>query len=155
MEEGVMHILALDPGQTVGWASFYSEAPQPYTYTSGEVPVKAIWSLMEQATSICNLDVLIYESFELIDSTFPNLAPVECIGVIKEWAHQYNVKLEHQTAQEAKLFWTDERLKEYGVYNKGKRHGNDAMRHLMYYLHFRMNKPLKKTRVDPWEVIHG
>jgi len=39
-------------------------------------------------------------------------------------------------AQHAKQWWTDEKLKRFGIYPKGLKHGRDALRHLLYYMLF-------------------
>jgi hypothetical protein len=39
-------------------------------------------------------------------------------------------------AQQAKAFWTDEKLKLVGLYEPGMKHARDALRHLLYLICF-------------------
>jgi hypothetical protein len=133
-------ILALDPGKTVGWARF--EKPNNRDgYKSGEVSSDRLWVLLESIKLKAPLKelVLIVEQFTLRRLPKIDLSAVEAIGVIKEWCRQNNyTQVRWQTPAQAKHFWTDSRLKKFKVYRPGKPHAMDAMRHLMYFMHFKM-----------------
>ena len=57
-----------------------------------------------------------------------------------------------QTAQNAKKFMTDERLKEWGMWEKGKRHARDAIRHGCFWLAFTQFKAQTDTDTPDEEL---
>lgn len=143
-----MILLALDPGRTIGWAAINLEAPQGSTYRSGQIRQEELWVVLSTLNPFGEElpSKIIYESFKLRHTPrFPDLSPVECIGVIKQWCLLNHVHAVAQSPAQAKHFWTDDRLKQFQVYRRGKPHANDAMRHLMYYIHFTMQRPISKS----------
>lgn len=134
----MLFIVALDPGETTGWASF-SPSHERDGYKSGEWHYDQVWEGIT-APQVFNKPItrLVYESFKLREANphAVNLTPVEVIGVIKLAARIHKIKLVPQTPSEGKGFWSDDRLKEFQLYKAGKPHANDAMRHLLHYLHF-------------------
>jgi len=131
----MMTIIALDPGRTVGWATFKKPNARD-GYKSGQIKWDATWSLLDSALIETHDIHLVVESFKHRQLPKIDYTPVEVIGVVKEWARQNDVNITWQTPSQAKFFWTDERLKDYTLYRPGKPHANDAMRHLLYYLNF-------------------
>lgn len=136
-----MYIIALDPGGTVGWASF--ESPNNRDgYHSGQFASNETWAALSSVEVFKQKpELLIVESFQY-RSHLPkvDLTPVEVIGVVKEWAVQNEVPIVWQTPAQAKFYFTNERLKELHLHYKGHPHANDAMRHLLYYLNFVLRK---------------
>lgn len=125
-----MSIIALDPGKTVGWAGIAN-----HIY-SGQHSVDELWDFLEYQQPI---ESLVVERFHVRHMGVA-LDPVECIGVIKEWARQNKVIIHWQMPHQAKHFFTDARLREKGLYKKGKPHANDAVRHLLYYKKFTLRE---------------
>jgi hypothetical protein len=141
---GLMLLLALDPGFTTGWAMFRKPNNRD-GYTSGQVKGGIViydWLMGFIAAEAFDMpmpDLIIYETFKYRQLPKADLTPVEAIGVIKLFAKQYNIPLHDQNPAQAvgeKAFWSDDRLKHLGLYQVGKVHANDAMRHLLYYLGF-------------------
>ena len=131
-----MRLLALDPGRTVGWAAF-DKGASGERYHSGQVKDDQVWHLLESSKlNLKGLDLLIVESFKYRQLPKADLTPVEVIGIVKEWARQFQVDVTWQTPSQAKFFFTDDRIKKLGLYQPGKPHAMDAMRHLLYYLGF-------------------
>jgi len=134
-----VRILWLDPGGTVGWANF-QKPNQRDGYTSGQFDHSETWDQLNLAFELWNIDLLGYESFQYRNNLpRADLTPVENIGVIQEWARQHHVETYSQVPGQAvgkQAFFTDDRLKVLGLYKPGKKHANDAMRHLLYYLSF-------------------
>ncbi len=128
-------LLALDPGKTTGWASY---SPEDAAYLRGEVQPDEIWKLLEDTHATINETItkLIVERFVHRSKFKVDLTPVEVIGVVKEWARQTETMIIWQQPSQAKHFFTNDRLKERGVYLAGKPHANDALRHLLYYQDF-------------------
>jgi len=81
-------------------------------------------------------DEYVYETFTITEGTAklsPNSAPMDVIGAIKYVATLGCVRLTAQRPYDAKHFATDDRLKTYGWYTRGRGHSNDASRHLFLY----------------------
>lgn len=124
-----MTIIALDPGKVTGWASWTKSF-----WAVGQVEPDGVWpTLLEDFRDI---ETLIVERFIHRPKFHVDLTPVEIIGIIKQFSWQYGIPIVWQTPSQAKHYFTNEKLKEMGLYTPGKTHGNDAMRHIQYYLEF-------------------
>lgn len=142
-------ILALDPGETTGWATFDGDV----TVTVGQEPTKGVipganWlrSKIEsfedtlKATEIdtdrihirCE-DYRVYE-WKTADHAWSPVHTIRWIGAIELIANDAGHPFSLCMAQHAKGFWTDQKLNHFGINPKGLRHGRDALRHLLYYM---------------------
>jgi hypothetical protein len=144
-------ILALDPGETVGWATVVGGVTKPVEYNAGECSRWQLWALLKSSKFNAErgelLDLVIYEQFLIPYGVRKfDASPIEVIGVIKQWAQLNVVQLEAQKASQAKWFWNDDKLREVYQYREKKPHANDAMRHLLYHIHFKMGTPQMKGR---------
>jgi len=129
-------LLALDPGETTGWAFFkdgeFVEAGQ---FTGNRN--------FEELKSKFNPDVVVFEEFRLFpwkakQLSFNTLPAAQKIGIIL-----YIFKdcfLFKQSPSQVKFFFDDERLKSLDLWPKGVKHGRDAIRHGAYYLVFNKGK---------------
>lgn len=84
-------------------------------------------------------DHLIVESFEYRNMRRDNLELYsrELIGIAHLIDQQSsNIKLHMQTAAQGKGFYSDQKLKAMGTYDRSNRHGRDAMRHLLHWWTF-------------------
>lgn len=137
-------ILALDPGETTGWAVF--------TVVNGNVQLDAAGQIstwpMENAVTNFNylydtfiIDHTVHELYAVYEwkaqdhswSQVPTLRVIGCletICILKDQVYS------SQTAQIAKNFCTDEKLKGWGLWIPGQRHARDAIRHACYWLAF-------------------
>ncbi len=132
-------VLSLDPGVTTGYVIANLQGRR----ISIEVG-QAEWTLMqvfERLREVCinRGSHIVYETFEYRNASRRglNLTPVKIIGVIElmqEWFPSRGFY--PQTAAQGKGFYSDDKLKELGVYVKGKPHGRDATRHLLHWLNF-------------------
>lgn len=139
-----MIILALDPGGTTGMSvcnyvddgvdDFVGEwrfgqiGPQPHH--------EALWTLMADLC-IPGIELrIVCESFEYRNNSRAGLVldSVEYIGIVKLFVARYGVPLTMQTASMGKGFTKDQNIKKLGLWQSGKKHANDATRHLLYYL---------------------
>ena len=126
-----MRVLSIDPGGTTGWVS--NPLVELYGTDHGQLMPEAVWDLL-----------MSYKPTHIVIETFVfrqaksriNLTAVEVIGIVKEWARQFNAKVYEQTPSQAKHYFTDDRLKERGYYYPGMQHARDAARHLLYALEF-------------------
>lgn len=171
--DGSLHILALDPGGTTGWASYSSQIVHDpiceewlFTneqWTHGELGPgphhKKLYDLLSFGDEI-NFHI-VCESFEYRhnkkDSQRENIVldSKEYIGVVKHFEQarlQEHGRVVFQTASEGKGFWFPKKdpakLKKVGLYTPGSMHMNDATAHLLHYLTFKLKNQeyLKKLR---------
>lgn len=127
-----MIVMALDPGKTTGYAVYHDEEIK----SQGQCPTEMVWDLLSNVAP----EVIIYETFQHRRIGNVDLTPVEVIGVLKEWARQHKAKLVLQSGQQAKHYWTNERVRELGAWVAAMPHAVDATRHLLYWVHFGRNK---------------
>jgi hypothetical protein len=136
--EVVVRALALDPGETTGYAFAQISDIIEIGYDQEEMS----HDLLYAALSVWQpFEYLICEDFEYRPGKAKpnlNLYPVELIGVCKLWASWHpKTKLTFQKAAVGKSWWSDDKLKDEGLYIEGVPHGRDAARHLLHWLLFR------------------
>lgn len=137
-------LLALDPGETTGFATFigsertvhWEEIDQIKTWPMAET-VAWLEALFNQQMP----HTVVMESYRVYDwksddHKWSPVNTVQVIGCIQTLCIQRGIPYYFQSAQIAKNFFTDEKLREYGMYLKGVRHGRDATRHGAYFLCF-------------------
>jgi hypothetical protein len=136
------NIIAFDPGVTTGIV-LYSEDE----YTLAEVVgLRSVWDILHEVEP----QTIIFEKFFYQRRDKVDLTPVEVIGVIRLYAHLTNTLLWGQSPQEAKRFWTDDKIKRMGLWEPGKRHATDALRHILHFQVFKLNDTsiLERLRSD-------
>jgi hypothetical protein len=83
---------------------------------------------------------IVYEDFQYrnMPRTGLNLMPVKLIGVIEIFQERYEplVSFTKQSPSTGKTYYSDQRLKDLGVWPKGLKHGRDAIRHLLQWYTF-------------------
>lgn len=130
---------------------------------------RRLWGLLEQWT-VTNT-IIVCESFEYRrnpkDRQRDNIVldSKEYIGVVNLYQQHFehttaprhdgllHLDVVYQTAATGKGFWTDQKLQAVGKFGTPKTkwpHANDAMRHLLHYMVFKMNRqdilvPLKEA----------
>jgi hypothetical protein len=145
-----MIILGLDPGGTTGLALYNTETDRWIVDNVGEPGETEhhgrLWDLLRSLT----FDVCICESFEYrrkeIDKGVAfEIISREYIGLVKLAMQQKEgvddfwetPNLYFQNAATGKGFWTDDKLKQVGVYEKtNSTHQRDAVRHVLHWLSF-------------------
>ena len=136
-------VLGLDPGETTG-ACFFAGSK---LVDSTQLPTKTPsfgGVVVRNYIQTWGPDVVVMEMYRIYswkadDHSWQSLHTPRLIGAIEficESALKEPVGLVQQTAQQAKGFCTDEKLKAWGVYQEGKPHARDAIRHACYYLLF-------------------
>lgn len=126
--------LAIDPGKTTGLCIGHKDGvsltlrPLQHEFNHRE-----LWDYLDTLGP----ESVICESFEYRNRARAglDLTPVELIGVIKLWAHN-GVPLYLQSAAQGKGHFSDQKLKDRGVYKRGVPHGMDATRHLLHWYTF-------------------
>lgn len=139
-------LLALDPGEHTGVAVFKQGQLKECTQLlCKDNPAQSIIEIFEmyQPTCVVCEDYRIYkhktESHAWSDLFTPRL-----LGMIELLCYQQEINLHLQMASTAKGFCTPEKLKEWGFWQKGKRHADDAIKHGAYFLLFYGRSVLKR-----------
>ena len=140
-------LLALDPGETIGWAVFeqgkFLECGQK---ESKNHPAKSIQELFQdvQPTMVVAEDYKVYahksDAHKWNDLFTPRL-----LGMIELLSDQYKIPLHLQMAGTVKQFCNAHKLMEWGFYKPGKRHADDAIKHATYFLLFH-NRRIQDVR---------
>lgn len=129
-----MKYISIDPGETVGY-SIWEDSKR---LTQGEK--KTIDFLIMLEDIIDELDLIIYEGYALRRSSAKAMINNEfitsqVIGVIKWLAYKAKVETVKQSPAQ-KEFFTNNRLKKLGLYDRGQQHARDSVRHALYYQFF-------------------
>jgi hypothetical protein len=150
-------VVGFDPGGTTGWVAMVADpshlGTRPVLVASGQFPK---WSKVS-AIIKPGIDVVVCESFGLFGHKAMSLIGDEMIasqviGVIKARCEELGIEYVPQIPGE-KVFFMDRRLREYGYVPErvtsmhNDRHCMDAIRHVLFYLHF-----TKKVRVKPYST---
>lgn len=125
--------LCLDPGETTGWALFHGTdfitcgqwvTPDPASMASEMKAQRAVWGL----------DRIVFEEYRVRGNKYKEhvgseVVTIQNIGAIHVVADELGIPTFKQSAGIAKAFATDSKLRRWGLYQVGKRHANDAIRH--------------------------
>ena len=146
-------LLALDPGETTGYAVFNCSAGKsPILEDCGHIDTSGIESAVKHLTMLLNdvrPDRVVLEDYRVYAAkteqhTYSNLMTPQMIGIILAFCEQRKIGTAKQMASLAKGFCTDDKLKFWKMYIRGKKHARDAIRHGIYYLLFTYASQTKK-----------
>lgn len=124
-----MKLLAIDPGESNGWALFNGKELE----LSGTVVADELFKMLE----IIPVSYVVYESYRLYSTHAKqminnNFFTVQVIGVIKYICGKRGIKYSEQPALIKKSI-NDNYLRENGLYMPSD-HRRDAIRHGIYFL---------------------
>lgn len=139
-------VLCLDPGETTGWAVF----SQGHLILCDQEPTGSEPALMadfiehvqsdviNSATFNTGLDQIVYEEYRIRGNKAQQhigseVVTIQHIGAIRATADRLGIPVAKQAAGLAKGFASDEKLRQWGLFQRGKRHANDAIRHGVYW----------------------
>lgn len=128
-----MIVVAVDPGETCGWAMVHLLDDWARSPVSAGQATADDWCDWVDA----HLDaetLLAVESFTVTSRTAklsPQPRPIEVIGVMKFLARKRDAKIVLQSPSAAKRFATDAQLRKAGLWQPGQDHARDAIRHLL------------------------
>ena len=139
-------ILALDPGETVGYAKFnnglLAEADE-ITGAANDCNTKAesVFTQVADLISSYSPDIVVMENYKIYQwktktHTWSELFTPRLIGAIELACYKNKIPMAKQMASTAKSFCTNDKLKKWKFYTKGSAHARDAVRHGCYYLLF-------------------
>lgn len=153
-------ILAIDPGGTTGFAWGYIE-DHKLTVAPAEERVEG-WELFTVLELVCRGHKhkewhIIWETFEYRYHSRPGLdpTPIKLIGIIElfqSW-HDTETKFWPQTASQGLGSVPDQKLKDLGLWFKGKGHGRAATKHLLRWCSFGYGAKLMKGAPAQYEMI--
>lgn len=137
----------------MGWAAYnmHSGTITSAQQTLGQRPHLEVSHALYDAHIRHTINTIILEPFlfrkeDSRTRAYIDYTPAEYVGVVKEFAQEYNVPLVLQQASQAvgeTAFWGDgalgnKKMQDLGIWVPGKQnpHQRDALRHLLYYLSF-------------------
>lgn len=151
------YVLALDPGETTGWALFHDYR----LLNAGQIPTGSVrlaylnlYDLMlKTKTDECQIpspakirdyplsqqlhiaieDYRVY-GHKTDDHAWSSVHTIKVVGLAELCAMLQGLPFTLRMAQHAKGFATDERLKQWNMWVKGQRHARDAVRHGALYI---------------------
>lgn len=135
-------LLCLDPGKTTGWCLFENghltkAGHIEDCYDDENVNAIALLTLLQEVEP----DYIVYEDYKiyankLSQHSFNPVFTIRLIGVVEAFAQMNDIPVHKQMASTAKGFVTDDKLKQWAMWETGKKHARDAMRHGCYFLLF-------------------
>ena len=152
----VGNLLALDPGETMGWSLFRCETGGIELVDCGQLLCTPLAPVgIERTRALitkCNPQHIAYEDYRVYNwkanqHSWSELHTPKLIGCIVTIAHLRDIPTSCELAQQPKNFVTDEKLEIWKMYQKGQRHARDSIRHGLFWLLFRDKGP-KPTPVN-------
>lgn len=127
--------LSLDPGRTNGWSLWEDDLRIDAGEDKWEELIKRLDHLSRKG-----LRLIVYERYALRSSAAKSMIGSEfetaqVIGAVKLMGYQLGIKLVGQMPAQ-KEFFDNERLKKLELYDVGKQHTRDSVRHALYYQYF-------------------
>lgn len=154
-----MKILALDPGETTGYA-FIEQAEgaspkevQPVIRSYGVVP---LWSGIDSLVDTCEPDIIILEAFRLYphkarQQYWNPMLTSQVVGVVKYIAEQRKIEVVEQSAS----FGLSYELDTTDFREVRNRHARAALRHALSYLHSEATRAKNKAaKPKPVRLVH-
>lgn len=144
LEGNFKSVIGLDPGETTGVCWFVGPTLQAAQQIIG-LDVPSAFQRVKTYILAVKPDIVVMEDYKIYawktkDHTWASLFTPRLIGAIECLCNELRIPLVKQMAGLAKPFCTDERLREWGFWQRGERHSRDAIRHTCYYLLFSVAK---------------
>ena len=134
------NLLSIDPGDTTGWSQFINGK----LHDSGMLEVRkfgldVLEIFLRQNPNVMNYDYVVIEDYKIYphmlkQHSLSGVFPVKVIGVLQYIFALKKIPVVLQMASEGKGFCTDEKLKQWGYWIRGKKHSRDAVRHGCHWL---------------------
>lgn len=139
-------VLALDPGKCTGYSLAAHDA-ETFHICYGEkyLDPRQFWRFLDHTLPNDKECYVVYESFEFRQGKQHagiDLYPRELIGILK--LHRtFHVDMTHQLYSQSpdiqggkKVYFTDAKLKQLDLYQRGVGHGRSAVKHLLWWFYF-------------------
>lgn len=137
-------LMALDPGETTGMAIFKSgpnridliHFAQLDTWPMNFAVASFMSVLETHKPSYVVHEVYRVYGWKTDEHSWSEVPTLRIIGCLETLCIQRSLRYHSQTAQQAKNFCTDDKLKSWGMFEGIPRHARDAIRHGTYNLLF-------------------
>jgi hypothetical protein len=139
--EKAVRFLSIDPGGTTGLAIIEAGVDTPPVLEYAQQVSDGLQGFLTWCHYSQNeqLDFVVCESFTLRPSVkFPDLSPVYIIGALEALYQDKSITYQPPSS---KPLCDDDVLKRIGMYQVGKPHNNDAIRHGIIYLRNKRHMP--------------
>jgi len=129
-----VRILAVDPGGTTGWVTYDTDTEE---FRSGQEADRHEFCVLAAEALHFGVGTVVCEDFRITVQTAKKSQQPDALKIIG--TTEYLATIEGaafvlQTPGDAKRFSTDTRLKKAGFWTPGRRHANDAARHLFLFM---------------------
>lgn len=136
------HVWAFDPGETTGWCHLSIHDGEVGVFSCGETDHQGIGNLLfdNQAlkAAISKRDVVettfVIEKYVMNSKITQSPWSLETTGLIRYMAVRNQIPIVSQTPGAAKQLASNDVIKRAGLYEPGKGHAMDAVRHALYFL---------------------
>ena len=133
-------LLALDPGETTGVAIF-QEGKLVEAFQESTKEIKSALITIAPIIKRFGFDAIVIEEYRVYawkvkEHAWSDLHTSRLIGAIELLCAIHEIPLHKQSAQIAKQFCTDKKLKDWNLWLKGQVHSRDAIRHGCYFILF-------------------
>ena len=128
-----MRILAVDPGGTTGWVTYDTDTEE---FQSGQEADRLVFCSMVKEWVDRGVGLIVVEDFRITIQTAKKSQQPDALKIIGaiDYIAAGSAQVVLQTPGDAKRFATDDRLKKAGMWTPGRKHANDAARHLFLRL---------------------
>lgn len=145
-------LIALDPGETTGFAVFKGldliESGQLDTKDIDKAPMLVV-ALFDKYKPSGPIEVVIEDykvyGYKTKDHAWSNLHTPKFIGALNVICNLNDIPYTMRMAQLVKQFTTDDKLKKWDFYVRGEQHARDAIRHGVYHIIFHPPKKRPKN----------
>jgi len=138
-------LITFDPGETTGVSIWDNQQLVDCTQLRTKTVVEALpvmerffdtYALRRQWNVVVVMEEYRIYGWKTEQHAWQTVHTIQFIGCIMTLCLQREIPFVFQGAGIAKKFCTDEKLKDWGFYERGQRHARDAIRHGAYYLCF-------------------
>lgn len=138
-------LLALDPGETTGWSVWYCKPGEDDVMIAcGQLPSWPLQTFVPGFKFLISKygpTRIVYEQYRVYEwktesHAWSDVPTLRIIGSLETILLLQDIPFSNQSAQVAKQFVTDDKLKSWNLYERGQRHSRDSMRHACYFLCF-------------------
>lgn len=134
-------LITFDPGETTGFSVWDNnklvEASQLNTYdVKNSVSWLSEWVRMKTVGHNCKVVIEEYRiySFKTEQHAWSDVHTIRLIGCLETLLTLGGIPYSMCGAGLAKTFATDQKLEDWGFYQRGQKHARDAIRHGVYHL---------------------